>query len=131
MISTKGRYALRMLCDLAEQDPNEYVPLKDIAARQEVSLKYLESIVSILSKNSLIEGVHGKGGGYRLTKKPGEYRVGEILRLTETSISPVACVGENSKPCSRASSCKTYPMWSKLNRMINEYVDSISIEDLL
>lgn len=131
MISTKGRYALKVLCDLAENGDGTYIPLKDIATRQELSLKYLESIMSTLSKGALVEGVHGKGGGYRLTKAPEKYTVGEVLRLTEVSLAPVTCVGENGCTCENSGSCKTLPMWIRLDNIINEYLDGVSIYDLI
>lgn len=130
MISTKGRYALRIMIDLAEHYSGSYIPMKDIAARQELSLKYLERIVPLLTKNSIVEGVHGKGGGYRLTRKPEDYTVGEILRYAEESLAPVACLECGAKPCTRASECKTLPMWSRFFDMTNKYFDSITLADL-
>lgn len=130
MISTKGRYALRIMIDLAEHYSGSYIPMKDIAARQELSLKYLERIVPLLTKNSIVEGVHGKGGGYRLTRKPEDYTVGEILRCSEESLAPVACLECGAKPCTRASVCKTLPMWSRFYDMTNKYFDSITLADL-
>lgn len=130
-ISTKGRYALRVMIDLAEQQKAEYIPLKKIAARQGISLKYLESIMTILSKNNFIEALHGKGGGYRLNREAKDYKVGEILRLIEGTLAPVACLECGAKPCENASNCRTLPMWEKLNEMINSYLDSVSIVDLM
>ena len=130
-ISTKGRYALRVILDLAEQQKKEYIPLKEIAQRQNISQKYLESIMTILSKNDFIEALHGKGGGYRLNRELGEYKVGEILRLIEGSLAPVSCLETGAKTCERASECRTLPMWAKLDSMINDYLDSVSIEDLM
>ena len=130
-ISTKGRYALRVIIDLAEQNKSEYIPLKEIATRQGISLKYLESIMTVLSKNNYIEALHGKGGGYRLNREPSDYKVGEILRLIEGTLAPVACLECGAKPCENASNCKTLPMWEKLNAMINDYLDSVSVADLL
>lgn len=130
MISTKGRYALRIMIDLAEHYSGSYIPMKDIAARQELSLKYLERIVPLLTKNSIVEGVHGKGGGYRLTRKPEDYTVGEILRCAEEILAPVACLECGAKPCTRASVCKTLPMWSRFYDMTNKYFDSITLADL-
>ena len=129
-ISTRGRYALRVMIDLAEHGGGSYIPLKDIAARQEISQKYLESITALLSKNGLVEGVHGKGGGYRLCRPPEEYTVGEILRLTEGSLAPVACLECGAKPCARAASCRTRPMWDKLDAMVRQYLDSVTIARL-
>lgn len=131
LISTRGRYALRVLIDLAEHYNGGYIPMKDIANRQELSLKYLERIMPALSKSDLVEGVHGKGGGYRLAKPPEECKVGEILRLTEGDLAPVACLECGAKPCERAGECRTLPMWSEFNRMINQYFDGISLADLL
>lgn len=131
MISTKGRYALRVMIDLAEQQKTEYIPLKEIAKRQNISQKYLESIMTILSKNDFIEALHGKGGGYRLNREPEEYRVGDILRLIEGTLAPVTCLEEGAKPCDYVAECRTLPMWSKLNDIINEYLDSVSIADLM
>ncbi len=131
MISTRGRYALRVMTDLAKSPEGEYVPMKAVAARQGISLKYLEQILPVLTRNGLIEGVHGKGGGYRLTRRPSEYRVGEILRLTEGSLAPVACLAEGAEPCGRAESCSTIAFWSGLDRTINDYVDSVCLSDLV
>ena len=130
-ISTKGRYALRVMIDLAEQRKTEYIPLKEIAMRQGISQKYLESIMTILSKNNYIEALHGKGGGYRLNRDPADYKVGEILRLIEGTLAPVACLECGAEPCENASACKTLPMWERLNTLINDYLDSVSISDLM
>ncbi|MGN0710546.1 MAG: RrF2 family transcriptional regulator [Anaerovoracaceae bacterium] len=131
MISTRGRYALRVMIDLAEHRNGEYIPMKDVAARQEISLKYLEKILPVLTKSNMIEGIHGKGGGYKLTREPEEYKVGEILRITEGDLAPVACLGCNAEPCTRTAECRTLPMWKKFNDMTNEYFDSITIADLM
>ena len=131
MISTRGRYALRVLLDLAENNNGGYIPMKDVANRQELSLKYIERIMPILSKNALVEGVHGKGGGYRLTKQPEDYKVGEILRLTEGDLAPVACLGCEAKPCDRAAECRTLPMWTDFYKLVNDYFDNITLADLL
>ena len=131
MISTKGRYALRVMIDLAEQGKTDYIPLKEIAARQDISQKYLESIMTVLSKNNLIEALHGKGGGYCLNREVQEYRVGDILRVTEGSLAPVSCLDCSSKPCENSLGCKTLPMWKKLNDIINDYLDSVTIADLI
>ncbi len=130
LISTRGRYALRVMIDLAEHAGSEYVPLKDVADRQNISRKYLESIMTVLSKNDMVEGLHGKGGGYRLRRQPEDYRVGDILRLTENSLAPVSCLEEGTDPCERAAECKTLPMWTRLFHMINDYFDGITIADL-
>ncbi len=130
MISSKGRYALRVMLDLAEHGDGSYLPLRDIAQRQEISQKYLESIMAVLSKNALVDGQHGKGGGYRLNRPPQDYRVGDILRLTEGTLAPVACLESCAGPCDRAEKCRTRPMWSKLERMITDYLDSVSLAEL-
>lgn len=131
MVSTKGRYALRVMIDLAEHMDDGYIPMKLVAERQEISLKYLERIVPALSKNNLVEGVHGKGGGYRLSRPPEEYTVGEILRLTEGELAPVACLECGAEPCSRRESCKTVSMWNEFYDMTNKYFDSIKLSDFL
>lgn len=130
MISTRGRYALRVLIDLAEHENGGYIPMKDVAARQEISLKYLERILPVLTKAKLIEGVHGKGGGYRLTKPADEYRVGDILRLTEGDLAPVSCLEPGADPCERAAECRTLNMWKEFYRITNEYFDGITVADL-
>ena len=131
--STKGRYALRVLADLAEHgtDQNEYIPLKDIARRQEISEKYLEAIVKMLVKEKLLIGVRGKGGGYRLARKPEEYPIGEILRVTEGGIHVVSCLAEDADTCPRSASCRTLSMWTRLDELIGNYLDSITIADLI
>lgn len=131
MISTRGRYALRVMIDLAEHNSDGYIPLKDIAARQGISQKYMESIMALLSKNNFVEGVHGKGGGYRLNCRPEEYRIGDILRLTEGTLAPVACLECGAAPCERADECRTLPMWTRLDEMINSYLDSVTLADLM
>lgn len=129
--STKGRYALRVIIDLAEHNSGKYIPLTDIAARQEISEKYLESIVSVLSKNNYVDSLRGKGGGYRLNRSPDEYTVGSIIKLIEGSLAPVACLEDNAKPCERASECRTIGMWSGLQKLINDYLEGITIGDLI
>ncbi len=131
IVSTKGRYALRVMIDLAEQHSEERVPLKEIAERQEISQKYIESIMTMLSKNGFVDAVHGKGGGYSLNKKPEEYKVGDILRLTEGSLSPVACLEKGAAECPRKDKCKTLPLWTKLDELIEGYLDSVSLADLM
>lgn len=131
MISTRGRYALRVMIDLAEHNNGGYIPMKDVAERQGLSLKYLERILPVLAKNKLILGVHGKGGGYRLSRAPEEYKVGEILRLTEGNLAPVSCLERDAKPCDRAAECRTLKMWSDFFDMINKYFDGITIADLM
>lgn len=131
LISTKGRYALRIMIDLAEHQTEEYIPLKETAARQEISEKYLEGIVKLLVKANLLTGLRGKGGGYRLVKSPDQYTAGEILRLTEDSLAPVACLNPQQQRCPRMASCPTFPMWQGLDKLINEYLDSYTLADLL
>ena len=131
MISTKGRYALRLLIDMAEQQTDSFVPLKEIARRQDISEKYLESIVKALVHGGILNGVRGKGGGYRLSKGPEQFTVGDVLRLTEGPLAPVSCLEPGSAVCARMSHCRTLPMWEGLNKVINEYVDSYTIADLM
>ncbi|MBQ2252470.1 MAG: Rrf2 family transcriptional regulator [Clostridia bacterium] len=131
MISSKGRYALRVMLDLASGSSEGYVPSRDIAARQGLSPKYLESIMTLLSKAGLIEGVHGKGGGYKLSVLPEECTVGRILKLTEGSLSPVACVHEGVAQCEHAASCPTVGVFARLDRIIDEYLESVTVSDLL
>lgn len=130
MISTRGRYALRVLIDLAEHNTDEYIPMKEIAQRHGISLKYLEKIMPVLIKNNIIEGVSGKGGGYRLIRPANEYIVGDLLRLTEGDLAPVACLGCKADACERADYCKTLPMWKKYYDLTNEYFDGITLADL-
>lgn len=130
LISTKGRYALRVMIDLAEHNSGEYIPLKEIADRQNISKKYLESIIALLVKENFLDGLRGKGGGYRLVKEPEKYSVRSILLLTEGTLAPVSCLTEESHSCERAYECRTLPMWTKLNSLINDYLESVSIADL-
>lgn len=131
MISTRGRYALRVLIDLSQQNPDGYVPMKDVAERQGLSLKYLERILPTLTKAKLIEGIHGKGGGYRLTRHPEDYTVGEVLRLTEGDLAPVACLAPDAPPCARVSECRTIGMWREFYDITNKYFDSVTVADLV
>ena len=131
MISTRGRYAIRVLMDLAEHRGEAFTPMKEVARRQEISLKYLEKIMPLLVAAKLVTGTHGKGGGYRLTRSPRDYPIGEILRLTEGDLAPVACLECNAEKCVRTADCRTLPMWSELNRRVNEYLDSVTIADLM
>ena len=130
MISTRGRYALRVMVDLAEHAGDGYIPMKEVAAKQGISLKYLEQIMPALSKNGLVEGVHGKGGGYRLTRSPGECTVGEILRITEGDLAPVACLACDAEPCGRADECKTLSMWRGYQELTDEYFDGVTLASL-
>lgn len=131
MITTKGRYALRVLIDLAEHNDEGYIPMKTIAERQGISLKYIERIMPLLVKDDMVEGISGKGGGYRLNRSASEYSVGHILRLTEGDLAPVACLGCNATECNRRAECKTLPMWEKYYAMTTDYFDSITIADLI
>ena len=130
MISTRGRYALRVMVDLAEHSEG-FIPMKAVAQRQGISLKYLEQILPVLTKQHLIEGVQGRGGGYRLCRKPEEYTAGEILRLTEGDLAPVSCLGTEAAVCDRSGDCRTLPLWSGLNDVVNTYLDSVTIADLM
>ena len=131
LISTKGRYALRVLIDMAEHQSAGHVPLKEVAARQEISEKYLESIVKTLVKAGVLTGLRGKGGGYRLRGEPDQYTVSSILRLTEGSLAPVACLEQDSAPCPRMANCRTLSMWKGLNDVITSYLDDFTIADLM
>lgn len=131
MVSTRGRYALRVMIDLAEHDDGGYTAMKAVAQRQDISLKYLEKVLPLLVGAGMIVGVQGKGGGYRLTRPPAQYRVGDILRLTEGDLAPVACLECAAQPCQRTADCRTYPMWNELNRRIQEYLDSITLASLM
>lgn len=130
LISTKGRYALRIMIDLAEHQSEGFVPLKVIAERQGISEKYLESIIKLLVKAKLLNGLRGKGGGYKLTKDPNQYTVGCVLRLTEDSLAPVSCLEQNA-PCPRMAECRTISLWHGLDKVINDYLDNITIADLI
>lgn len=130
-ISTKGRYALRMMVDLAENQGEGYVSLKDIAARQEISKKYLEQIVAVLNKPGMLRTNRGYQGGYRLAKNANEYTVGDILRLTEGGLTPVACLETTPMQCDRADSCATLPVWKGLYDVVNKYLDSITLQDIV
>lgn len=131
MISTKGRYALRVMIDLANNGKGGYLAMKDIAERQGISLKYLEKILPSLVSAGLIEGVTGKKGGYKLSRKPEECTVGEILRLSEGDLAPVACLSLNSEACERSAECKTLPMWRELNQLINSFLDGKTLADFI
>lgn len=131
MISTRGRYAIRVMIDLAENKKDGFTPMKEVAARQGISLKYLEQIMPALSKNGFVECIHGKGGGYRLTRDPDDYKIGDILRLTEGDLAPVACLGDDAEPCKMADRCRTLSMWTDFYKMTNQYFDSITIGSLI
>lgn len=130
-ISTKGRYALRLMLDLALNDTGEYISLKSIAARQEISEKYLEQIIPVLSKAGFVRSVRGANGGYRLSRPAKKYTVGEILRLTEGSLAPVPCLDDEENKCARSAQCTTLHVWKKLNNAINGVVDGITLSDLV
>ncbi len=130
IVSTKGRYALRVMIDLAEHQSEKYVPLKEVAARQEISEKYLENILKVLVQNGFLEGLRGKGGGYRLTRSPEQLTVGEILRRTEGSLAPVSCLIPGASPCARMAECRTFEMWKGLNELISDYFGKITLADL-
>ena len=130
MISTKGRYALRVMLDLAENQTDGYIPLRGIAQRQGISEKYLEMILPPLIKNNFLEGLRGKGGGYRLAREPKTYTIGSILKLLENSMAPAACLEGKNNSCGRAAECKTLPMWKKLYKMIDDYFEGITLADL-
>ena len=131
IVSTKGRYALRVMVYLALHSTEEHIPLKEIAEDEGISQKYLESIMTILSKAGLVDAVHGKGGGYRLNRAPGEYTVGSVLKLTEGSLAAVSCTTQGPAACSRSTCCQTKPMWDKLDAMIDQFFEGITLADLL
>ena len=131
MISTRGRYALRVMLDLAEHERGMYVPLRDIAQRQGISEKYLESIIAVLSKAGLVQALRGKGGGYRLAEEPGAYTVGRILKLAEGSLAPVACLEGDVNQCIRADQCRTLPLWEGLGKVIDAYLEQFTLADLM
>ena len=131
MISTKGRYALRVLIDMAENQKDGYLPLKEIAVRQEISEKYLESIIKILVKGQIVTALRGKGGGYRLNKSPSQISVEQILILTEGTLAPVSCLEKGNPSCQKMSVCHTLSLWQGLDRAIHEYLAKYSIQDLM
>jgi Rrf2 family protein len=131
IVSTKGRYALRVMVCFARRGGEEYIPLKEIAEAEGISQKYLESIMTTLSKAGFVDAVHGKGGGYRLNRKPEEYTIGSILKLTEGSLRTVSCTAEGAAACARSECCNALPMWEKLDKMIDDFFEDITLEDLL
>ncbi|MDD6970605.1 MAG: RrF2 family transcriptional regulator [Treponema sp.] len=131
IVSTRGRYALRVLVEMAEHSSDERIPLKEISEKQGISQKYMESIMTLLSKNGFVDAIHGKGGGYMLNRKPEEYRIGDILRLTEGTLAPVACLEKNAEQCPKQNVCRTVGMWRKLDELIESYLDSVTIADLM
>ena len=130
-ISTKGRYALRIMLDLAAHNTGEFIPVKDIAVRQGITVKYLEQIVSQLGKAGLIKSVRGNGGGHKLTKEPVKYTAGDILRSIEGNLAPVACLEDSPNQCPRSDQCLTLPFWGGLSNVIDDYVNNVTLEDLL
>lgn len=131
LISTRGRYALRVLLDLAQNQSDGYIAMKKVAQRQGLSLKYIERIMPVLAKNNYVSGIHGKGGGYRLSREPKDYKVGDILRLAEGDLAPVTCLSCNAERCDRADTCPTLPMWTEFYNMVNNYFDGITLADLM
>lgn len=131
LVSTRGRYALRVMVDLAQHQGQGLTPMKEVAQRQQISLKYLEKILPALSKHHYISGTQGKGGGYQLTRPPEEYRVGDILRLTEGDLAPVSCMEVGAPTCQQQDLCPTHFLWCELGRRVNEYLDSVTLADLM
>ena len=131
IVSTQGRYALRVMVCFALHGGDDYIPLKQIAEEEGISQKYLESIMTVLSKAGFVDAVHGKGGGYRLNRQPKDYTVGSILKLTEGGLSTVSCTAQGPSACSRTSCCRTLPMWEKLDRMVDEFFESVTLQDLM
>lgn len=131
IVSTKGRYALRVMLSFAQRQGEEYIPLKEIAESEGISQKYLESIMGVLSKAGFLDAVHGKGGGYRLNRKPEEYTVGSILKLTEGGLTATSCTTQGASACSRTVCCQTKPMWDRLDKMIDDFFEGITLADLL
>lgn len=131
MISTKGRYALRVMIDIADNSEGEYVPLKDIAERQGISLKYLEQVIALLVRAGLVSGLRGTGGGYRLTKPAGDYTASEILYAVEGSLAPIACLKDSPNACPRSDSCATLPFWEGYYKVISDYVDGVKLSDMM
>ena len=131
IVSTKGRYALRVMVSFAQRGTDEYIPLKEIAEAEEISQKYLETIMTTLSKAGFVDAVHGKGGGYRLNRKPEEYTIGSILKLTEGSLAAVSCTSQGAAACSRTECCHAKPMWDRLEKLIDDFFEGITLADLL
>ena len=131
IVSTKGRYALRVMVHFAQRGGEGYIPLKEIAEAEGISQKYLESIMTTLSKAGFVDAVHGKGGGYRLSPKPEDYTIGSILKLTEGGLAAVSCTSQGAAACSRTESCEAKPMWDKLDKMIDDFFEDITLADLL
>jgi len=130
-ISTKGRYALRIMLDLAQNHTGDFIPLRDVAERQDITVKYMEQIISVLSKAGYLKSSRGNGGGYRLARSPKNYRIGDILRTMEGNLAVIACLEDSPNECPRSNDCTTLPFWQGLNRVIEEYIDSMTLEDLM
>ena len=131
IVSTKGRYALRVMVYFALHGSEEYIPLKQIAEAEGISQKYLEAIMAVLSKAGFVDAIHGKGGGYRLNRKPEEYTVGSILKLTEGNLNTVSCTTAGASACNRSTCCRTLPMWERLDTMVEEFFEGITLKDLM
>ena len=131
IVSTKGRYALRVMVSFAQRGGEEYIPLKEIAEAEGISQKYLESIMTTLSKAGFVDAVHGKGGGYRLNRPPEGYTVGSVLKLAEGGLSAVSCTAQGASACARTECCQAKPMWDKLDKMIDDFFEGITLADLL
>ncbi len=130
-ISTKGRYALKVMIDLAQHDDGEFIALKEIAARQDISIKYLETIISLLNKAGFVESLRGKSGGYRLTRSPDEYTAGSILKISEGSLAPVSCLYDDAEKCEKAGGCVSLPLWRKLDKVVDDYLESVTLKELI
>ena len=131
IVSTKGRYALRVMVSFAQRGGEDYIPLKEIAEAEDISQKYLETIMTTLSKAGFVDAVHGKGGGYRLSRRPEEYTIGSILKLTEGSLAAVSCTAQGAAACSRTECCQAKPMWDRLEKLIDDFFEGITLADLL
>lgn len=131
LISTRGRYALRVMADLAEHECDGFIPMKDVAERQGMSLKYIGAIMPLLTKSGLVDGIHGKGGGYKLSKHPKEYSLGEILRVTEGDLAPVMCLKKGAQPCEKKDKCATIGLWCELEDVINNFLNGKTLADLM
>ena len=131
IVSTKGRYALRVMVVFAQRGTDRYIPLKEIAESEEISQKYLESIMTTLSKAGFVDAAHGKGGGYRLNRSPEEYTIGSILKLTEGNLAAVSCTSQGAAACSRTECCQAKPMWDRLDKLIDDFFEGITLADLL
>lgn len=130
-ISTKGRYALKIMIDLAQHNDGEYISLKEIAARQDISIKYLETIISLLNKAGFVESLRGKSGGYRLTRSPKEYTAGSILKISEGSLAPVSCLSDETEKCEKAGECVSLPLWRNLDKVVDDYLESVTLKELI